>query len=79
MDDEGAGSTQLQIHESLLLVSLAILLGIATGLGVLLFRGLVALLHNLSFLGHFNFIYYETLHPTKYLKSGCDFCSCDGD
>ncbi|MDA8387048.1 MAG: chloride channel protein [Nitrospiraceae bacterium] len=38
------------------------LLGILTGFGAVVFRGLIALVHNLVFLGKFSFIYDATLH-----------------
>ncbi len=38
------------------------LLGVLTGLGAVVFRGLIALVHNLVFLGKFSFIYNATLH-----------------
>ena len=39
------------------LLFLAILTGIIAGLGALFFRGLIALVHNLSFFGKFSFVY----------------------
>ena len=41
---------------------LAVLTGIIAGLGALLFRGLIALVHNLCFLGRFSFIYDANQH-----------------
>ncbi|MDA8173570.1 MAG: chloride channel protein [Nitrospiraceae bacterium] len=38
------------------------LLGILTGIGAVVFRGLIALVHNLVFLGKFSFVYDATLH-----------------
>ncbi|KTD66912.1 MULTISPECIES: chloride channel protein [Legionella] len=54
-------------HESLhpiKMVVFAIILGILGGLGAILFRTLVALIHNVAFLGHFSFIYNENLHTS---------------
>ncbi len=39
------------------LLLLAILTGVIAGLGALFFRGLIALVHNLSFFGKFSFVY----------------------
>lgn len=36
---------------------LALLIGIATGFGAVLFRGLIGLIHNLAFLGEWSFVY----------------------
>ncbi len=44
------------------MVVFAIILGILCGLGTILFRNLVALIHNVAFLGHFSFIYNENFH-----------------
>ena len=46
----------------LVLNLLAILIGLVAGLGAVAFRGLIALFHNLLFLGHFSFIYDATVH-----------------
>src|ERR1700756_639787 len=36
---------------------LAFVVGIVTGLGAVVFRGLIGLVHNALFLGHFSFLY----------------------
>jgi CIC family chloride channel protein len=41
---------------------LAILIGLVAGFGAVVFRGLIAVLHNLLFLGHFSFVYDANLH-----------------
>ena len=41
----------------LLVCLLAVLVGIVTGLGAVVFRALIALVHNLLFLGHWSFYY----------------------
>ena len=41
---------------------LAILIGLVAGLGAVVFRGLIAVFHNLLFLGHFSFTYDANLH-----------------
>jgi chloride channel protein, CIC family len=41
----------------LVLSLLAVLMGITTGLGAVAFRALIAVIHNLMFLGHFSFAY----------------------
>ena len=41
---------------------LAILIGVVSGLGAVVFRGLIALFHNLLFLGQFSFIYDANVH-----------------
>lgn len=41
---------------------LAVLVGIISGLGAVVFRGLIALFHNLLFLGKLSFIYNANLH-----------------
>ena len=41
---------------------IAVLVGIVGGLGAFVFRGLIALFHNLLFLGKFSFIYDANLH-----------------
>ena len=46
------------------MVVIAVILGILGGLGTILFRNLVALIHNAAFLGHFSFIYNENLHTS---------------
>lgn len=46
----------------LVLNLLAILVGLVAGLGAVLFRGLIALVHNLLFLGRFSFSYDANLH-----------------
>ena len=46
----------------LVLNLLAILIGLVAGLGAVVFRGLIALFHNLLFLGHFSFIYDANVH-----------------
>jgi CIC family chloride channel protein len=46
----------------LVLNLLAILIGLVAGLGAVVFRGLIALFHNLLFVGHFSFIYDANVH-----------------
>ena len=41
---------------------LSAILGVFTGLGAVVFRGLIALVHNAVFLGKFSFLYDATLH-----------------
>ena len=41
---------------------LAILIGLVAGLGAVVFRGLIAVFHNLLFLGHFSFAYDANVH-----------------
>jgi CIC family chloride channel protein len=41
---------------------LAILVGLVSGLGAVVFRGLIALFHNVLFLGHFSFTYDANVH-----------------
>jgi CIC family chloride channel protein len=48
--------------DPLLLFPLAILVGIVAGLGAYVFRSLIALFHNLMFLGKFSIVYDATLH-----------------
>ncbi|GAB3672432.1 chloride channel protein [Salinisphaera aquimarina] len=49
-------------RSSLLLSLLAIGVGIASGYGAALFRGLISLFHNLAFFGDFSFVYDANLH-----------------
>lgn len=42
----------------------ACLVGVVAGLGAVVFRGLIALFHNLAFLGHASFSYDANLHTT---------------
>jgi CIC family chloride channel protein len=48
--------------DPLLLFPLAILVGIVAGLGAYVFRSLIALFHNLMFLGKFSIVYDATVH-----------------
>jgi CIC family chloride channel protein len=57
-------SNQQKYVHPFCMVALAILLGILGGLGTILFRGLVALIHNIAFFGKFNFVYNENLHTS---------------
>ncbi|MGC1183266.1 hypothetical protein [Legionella sp.] len=57
-------SQQESLHP-IKMVVFAIILGILGGLGTILFRNLVALIHNVAFLGHFSFIYNENLHTSS--------------
>ena len=41
---------------------LAILIGLVAGLGAVVFRGLIAVFHNLLFLGQFSFTYDANVH-----------------
>ncbi len=41
---------------------LSVAIGIVAGLGAVVFRGLIALFHNLMFLGHFSFSYDANVH-----------------
>ncbi len=41
---------------------LAVLIGLVAGLGAVVFRGLIAVFHNLLFLGQFSFIYDANVH-----------------
>lgn len=41
---------------------LALLVGVIAGLGAVVFRGLIGLIHNLFFLGRFSFLYSANLH-----------------
>lgn len=43
------------------LSALALIVGIITGLGAVVFRGLIGLVHNLLFLGHFSFAYNASM------------------
>jgi CIC family chloride channel protein len=40
---------------------LALLVGVVTGLGAVVFRGLIGLVHNVSFLGQFSFTYDSSI------------------
>lgn len=44
------------------LAVLAVLVGLVSGFGAVVFRGLIALFHNLLFLGHWSFAYDTSLH-----------------
>lgn len=46
------------------MVAFAVLVGILGCLGTILFRKLVAIIHNIFFLGHFSFIYNENIHTS---------------
>lgn len=48
--------------ESFILFLLAILIGLVAGLGAYVFRSLIALFHNVMFLGKFSVVYDATLH-----------------
>lgn len=41
---------------------IAIVVGVVTGYGAVVFRGLIAFIHNLSFLGTFSFLYEANIH-----------------
>lgn len=41
---------------------MALLMGVVAGLGAVIFRGMIAILHNLLFLGKFSFIYDANVH-----------------
>jgi len=46
------------------MILFAIILGILGGLGTILFRNLVAFIHNIAFLGQFSFTYNENIHTS---------------
>ena len=46
----------------LVLCALALIVGIVTGLGAVALRALIALIHNVSFLGHWSFFYDANVH-----------------
>ena len=52
-------------HSPSRLVVLAVLVGIAGGLGAVLFRDLIALVHNLMFLGKWSLTYDANLHTPE--------------
>ncbi len=58
---------------------LAILIGLVAGLGAVVFRGLIAVFHNLLFLGHFSFTYDANVHtpPSPWGVLG-DLCARAG-
>ena len=53
----------LPTSRGLLSLSLiAVFVGVITGFGSILFRGLIGLIHNLFFLGHFSAFYDANVH-----------------
>ena len=61
MDDSGRTPRQQPINQFYFSL-LAILVGIVAGLGAVLFRGLIGLVHNILFLGRFSWIYDANAH-----------------
>lgn len=58
---------QQQSSNAITMVAAAAFAGILGALGTILFRKLVAFVHNVFFLGHFSFIYNENLHTPESL------------
>ncbi len=56
------GATRGKPVGLLVLNLLAILIGVVSGLGAVVFRGLIAVFHNLLFLGQFSFTYDANVH-----------------
>ena len=52
---------------SFILLSLAVVVGIFAGIGAVIFRGLIALFHNILFLGQFSFSYNANIHTPESL------------
>ena len=53
------------------LALLALVVGVITGIGAVVFRGLIGLVHNVFFLGHFSFVYeFKPFHAVQSVGGG---------